>query len=281
MRKKTLKGLVFRLNEKCWINDTVAVRNLFQKKHSESRPHHRDKMRLNYIWIFAASAFLISSSVRADLALVYRGPGSCEEGCSEAAASVAEQDGYKVEYVGPDSNDPALFAHAKVWIQPGGVAATVVESMSADLKNQLRTFIARGGGYVGFCAGAFTATARVGSTRVNGLGILPGLTRLYKGSDPGSILEFIWRGLTRHLYWEGGPYFVFSASSGVEQIATYPDDSAAAVRAAYGKGRVFVTGAHPEAPADWRKNPDLDDPDGLDHDLAIEMVRWATGRGRR
>ena len=59
-------------------------------------------------------------------------------------------------------------------------------------------------------------------------------------------------------------------------IAYYPNHQVAAARATYGKGKVFVTGLHPEAPQDWRDYYHLNDPDGSDEDLAVEMINWVT-----
>ncbi len=48
------------------------------------------------------------------------------------------------------------------------------------------------------------------------------------------------------------------------------------IRTTYGAGRVYVTAVHPEAPQDWRTYYNVTDQDGLDTDLATDMVRWAT-----
>lgn len=76
------------------------------------------------------------------------------------------------------------------------------------------------------------------------------------------IFKADWFGESRFLYWEGGPYFEGAVPSGVETVSHYPDGSVAALRTNYGKGRVFVVGYHPEAPAFWRTYFKLSDPDG-------------------
>ena len=98
------------------------------------------------------------------------------------------------------------------------------------------------------------------------------------------VLPVEWLGLTRQLYWEGGPYFVTPQKpldpalfSVPEIVAHYADGQIAAVRNSYGRGRVFVSGPHPEAPQFWRDYFHLVDSDGLDLDLAQSMVRWAAG----
>lgn len=214
----------------------------------------------------------------AGLALVYKGPGACEEECSESSAEIAKLAGLTPVFVGPDAVDPKIFEGAVVWIQPGGKSSTVAKTMHPTLKENLKRFVAEGGGYVGFCAGGFFATAMVGSTENQGLGLLPGRSQLVDLEDPAVMVDVTWGGNSRHLYWEGGPYFTFEKHEVVEITATYADGTAASARAAYGKGRVYVTGPHPEAPGFWREYFKLSDRDGLDEDLAKEMVVWASGR---
>jgi glutamine amidotransferase-like uncharacterized protein len=223
------------------------------------------------------------------VALIYKGEGSCEEGCSDAAAEVAIKAGFRPRFVGPmdlnhdssASDEVALFQDAKVWIQPGGVAVTAFFAMSPALREAIRSFVAAGGGYVGFCAGAFMATRRIGSSRYAGLGILPGSTAPYflKPLTPElgySLPRVQWGGLARQVFFEGGPYF-YGYGSEAETVASYASGYAAAIRAHFGRGRVFVSGPHPEAPLSWTEEDGVLDPDGVDQDLAIHMVEWASG----
>jgi glutamine amidotransferase-like uncharacterized protein len=229
--------------------------------------------------VTSALGLLFSAqAVMAADALVYKGPGSCDEDCSAAAALVAQMAGLNPVFVGPTDSNPKLFANAVVWIQPGGESRTVGRNMSEELKNEIRSFVHGGGAYVGFCAGGFYATERIGELKDPGLGLIPGSTALYEKIDTDAgLLELNWAGKPRGLYWEGGPAFYppTDGSAPAEVMATYPDGTAAAVRAAYGSGRVYVTGVHPEAPQWWRDYYKLQDPDGLDYDLAVGMIRWA------
>lgn len=252
----------------------------------------------------AASARASSKKTARPLALIYNGPGSCEDenlertaekpdeelkdaitDCSASAAMVARKAGYRVKFVGPDAvNDEstpaqvnALFEQGRVWIQPGGISNEAFETMSDALTRGLRRFVKAGGGYVGFCAGAFMATEIIGGTGAEGLGIVPGSTYIY---HKGISLEPVeWMGKKREIYFEGGPYFYGfeqkPASPAVEVTAKYETGAAAALRTTFGKGRVWVTGLHPEAPLRWTVEEDMTDPDGIEQDLAAEMVKWA------
>jgi glutamine amidotransferase-like uncharacterized protein len=237
-------------------------------------------------WVVALAGTGAWASPR--IALVYKGPGACDEGCSDAAALVAEMAGFKAVYVGPSEKDPKLFERAAVWVQPGGQSSVVAKSMNPELKDLIRAFVKGGGAYVGFCAGGFYATDLIGTTGNKGLGLIPGRTELYHGvpDTGGAILDIQWGGVHREIYWEGGPAFyptqsnsstVGSPGAGVEITATYPDGTAASVRATYGAGRVYVTGLHPEAPRAWRTFYHLNDADGLDYALAVKMLETVPG----
>jgi len=211
------------------------------------------------------------------VALVYRGAGVCDDGCWQAAAESATRMGLQVQFVGPTETDPAIFIGARVWIQPGGWASTVSKKMLPDLKKNLRAFIADGGGYVGYCAGGFLATQEISDRKVPGFGILAGRNSSYQDVDESPTqLKINWNGVERDLYWEGGPYFKVKPTDPVEVIAYYSNGQIASVRGEFGKGRVFVTGLHPEGTEDWRTEAKLTDTDGMDFDLTNEMIEWVT-----
>ncbi len=215
-------------------------------------------------------------------ALVYRGPGACDEECSTSAYEMAVRSGLNPTYVGPqeitslstDGQVQDLFKNVTVWIQPGGKSSTVLENMEKRLVDALRVFVQTGGGYVGFCAGAFAATQRVGTTSIEGFNLFPGLTTLYRSRWTADVIPVQWEGKTRYVYWEGGPYISEIPQGKAEVIALYPNGQIASARSQFGKGKVFITGFHPEAPQDWRDYYGLKDPDGLDYELVDEMIQW-------
>ena len=247
-------------------------------------------------FITTCSSFAFAGNSK-PLALIYKGPGACRTedgdagrsgyGCSEAAADVAKSAGFDYQFVGPDALSEqatdaevhALFHDAKVWIQPGGIAQLALYSMTYKLRKELVNFISNGGGYVGFCAGAFIATSIIGTSKNYGLGIFPGRTAGYgywpENSSVGySFEKMSWLGKSRRVYFEGGPY-LYGYGTNAETIATFQSGYTSAARSTYGKGRVYITGGHPEAPAIWSEEDGLLDPDGKDHDLGAEMLQWA------
>ncbi len=229
-----------------------------------------------------------------NIALVFNGPGVCAEDCAKGAAAAAQAAGFTPKLVVPADlpngatadQVSAFFSGAGVWVQPGGVSNTAYHSMSQTMIQGLISFVKNGGGYVGFCAGAFMATAQIGSTNAPGLGIFPGSTIPY--TPPASfahdhslafeIANVTWNGVQRYIFFQGGPY-ISNNDASVEVVARYNDgaNTVAAARAPYGSGRVFISGPHPEAPDWWAAGTSAPDPDGSDLAYAAEMIRWAAG----
>jgi len=222
------------------------------------------------------------------LALIYKGPGSCSldqgdagksgYGCSEASADAATLAGFQYRFVGPKdlpenattAQINAFFGKAKVWIQPGGVSNKAYFAMTASLRKAIVNFVSRGGGYVGFCAGAFLGT--------DWFNLLHAHATAYSYSPIRRDLNYTylpikWSGTLRTLYFEGGPYFSGLGDS-VEVMANFEDGTVAAVRDTYGMGRVYLSGPHPEAPNIWGAEDGMSDPDGSDVFIAASMISW-------
>lgn len=231
-------------------------------------------------FVLVAGAFVFAAPV-APLALVYQGPGACES-CSKSAFEMATLAGFRAQFVGPNQADEKLFAEAKVYLQPGGRSIEAAKAMSPKFMDSVRYFVKNGGGYVGYCAGAFIATAEIRDEGVAGFAIFPGRSWLWLGvSDNPNIISIRWDLSQREMFWEGGPSMDLSqvdlVHKQVDVVATYPDGKIAAARTYFGRGRVFLAGVHPEASQFWRDAAGLQDRDGLDWDLAIGMIKWSAG----
>ncbi len=225
---------------------------------------------------------LYSASLFAHDALVWGGPGACKDGCLDSAVYVTKLAGLDPMIVTPENFDPSMFETAKVWVQPGGKSGQASNAMGAANRELLKKFIADGGGYVGFCAGAFLTTPKVGESKVPGLGIIDGRTRVYRRAKGYPSVEKMLTpsGLQFH-YWEGGPWFQFNKNqlAKVRVKSRYNTTNAInGIESTYGKGRISVTGTHPEAPQDWYDDADIIDSDGLDNQLAAEMIKWAASK---
>lgn len=227
--------------------------------------------------LFLIGISFFVQSVFAYDALVWGGPGACSDGCIDAAVYVSRLAGLDPIIVTPENFDPSLFESAKVWVQPGGKSSTASKAMGETIRSAIVAFVQNGGGYVGFCAGAFLTTSKVGSTENPGLGIIKGKTKLFENANSNATVEAMNtpNGIKYH-YWEGGPYFTLDSLKNVTVKSSYRSTNQInAVETTFGKGRISVSGTHPEAPQDWYDYFKLNDRDGLDNEEAAAMIKWA------
>jgi glutamine amidotransferase-like uncharacterized protein len=222
--------------------------------------------------------------VDAPLALVYRGGAGCD-GCSESVAEMlqASKFHFRITYVGETEAQPIsddILAKATVYAQPGGDGS--VEHGFAFLAphaDRIRTFVQNGGHYLGFCMGGYFAG------KDPGFGLLPGDSDEYITSrqasvttDKDTVIDVIWRGTKRTVYFQDGPLFIVNpGSTGTTTLASYDSNGAiAALVAPFGKGKVGVVGPHPEATDDWftEAHVPLAPPGGHapTRDLAFDLV---------
>lgn len=163
-----------------------------------------------------------------------------------------------------------------VW--PGGYATQMSNSLNESTRQKIRTAVREHGvGYVGICAGAFIAVSP--STRW-GFNLMEAPTsdgtleyyHLELSGTPHAPVNLMLRdGKTREVIWWGGPYLP-ELSKGV--LARYEDTGEPAILQGYaGKGLIAITGPHPEAPAFWQERLGISDSDGLDHDVAAELIQ--------
>jgi len=214
------------------------------------------------------------------VALVYRGPAAGEE-CSEAVAALLRSStwDFDVQFVGPRGTrelSAASLRTAALYAQPGGGSLKkAYRKMKGDAED-IRSYVATGGRYLGFCLGGYLAGATPGYS------LLPGDTARYIDS-PGAtvrhardtVVPVLWRGQPRHLYFQDGPRFILDAGgvgAQTQVLATYGNGTIAALVAPYGRGRIAVVGPHPEATADWYEDSDRANPDGICSDLGLDLL---------
>ncbi|QUQ63918.1 BPL-N domain-containing protein [Kutzneria sp. CA-103260] len=211
------------------------------------------------------------------LALVYRGPATTP-GCPEAVADLlrAADHGFDVRFVGPKEDidlGTDVLASATLYAQPGGGTLGRAFRKLRRHRDEIRAFVARGGGYLGFCLGGYLAGA------TPGFGLLPGDTDQYiisKGAtvrhDRNALVSVNWRGRTRELFFQDGPQFLVERREKTAVLAHYPNGTVAALVARFGQGRVGVVGPHPEASSDWFTDAGLAVPRPLGTDLGLDLV---------
>eukprot|EP00668_Euglena_longa_P034362 GGOE01044162.1.p1 GENE.GGOE01044162.1~~GGOE01044162.1.p1 ORF type:complete len:321 (-),score=62.98 GGOE01044162.1:582-1544(-) len=195
---------------------------------------------------------------------------------------------------------------ADVFVMPGGITAVQGRTIGREGRRALRDFVARGGGYVGFCAGANLALS---DRYPNNLCLCPAINL-----DPHYPDDIFWRGTgsvdlaltpagqailgvnsVRHVCYFNGPLLGASLSAGrigvdsdLQVLATFSPEAqlarrtplprsaahmpgtAAIVASSFGKGRVAVCSVHPEKPScvRWDSHPGV----------VARLVLWTTRR---
>lgn len=219
------------------------------------------------------------------IALVYRGDKAAGcPGCSEAARDLLMKSrfGFVVKFVGPKEDlevDDKTLEQATLYVQPAGMAS--LDDAWEHVKKTapaIRKFVKNGGRYLGFCMGGYLAGQNPGFE------LLPGDTDQWIASKKASIeddgdyiVDVEWNKKKRSMYFQDGPFFIVDKddkdAKDVEVLAKYADnDKIAAMVAPYGKGKVGVSGPHPEADDTWYELAKLSDPDGLDADLGLDLL---------
>lgn len=175
-----------------------------------------------------------------------------------------------------------MFAGVTLYAQPGGDDTLLVRDAVGAAEwpgavARIRKFVSGGGRYLGVCLGGFLAGASVDDAgTIPALQLIAGdgqsFEKTPRSYDKDQVIPIHWLSpaTDRSMYFQGGPFFVPQAGT---VYAKYADGSIAALLASYGKGKVAVSGVHFEATSDWYTAYGLVDPDGLDADLGIAMVR--------
>lgn len=138
----------------------------------------------------------------------------------------------------------------KLIIIPGGNFIDIGKSLTGETSNNIQKAVHQGLNYLGICAGGFLA----GNTRNNSFNIAQGVQfKFYsaeaKGIKKAAVAITNADGAIIEHYWEDGPQF----SGWGDVVSKYPDGTPATVQGRYGSGWVVLTGVHPEAPENWRK----------------------------
>ena len=167
-----------------------------------------------------------------------------------------------------------------VLIWPGGYAGQMSGSLYPKTRENIRDAVLNEGlNFVGFCAGAFMAISPEASPQEEGpewgLALISApILPYYHLEDEGTEYSMVDVNFpdktTRSLVWWGGPYLPDFKNG---TIAKYADtQQPAIIQTSAGKGFVVIAGPHPEAPEEWRTKLGLQDPDGIDQEIAWQMI---------
>jgi glutamine amidotransferase-like uncharacterized protein len=214
---------------------------------------------------------------------VYRGRSRTDRLCADAVARLLEASPwhFTVDFAGPRGTRPLsadVLRGAALYAQPGGGTLGKAYRRLRSRREDVRAYVSSGGRYLGVCLGGYLAGA------TPGFDLLPGDTDRYidlSGAtvtgDGEAVVPVLWRGRRREMYFQDGPHFVLDqggdGDDGTEVLARYTNGAVAALVTPFGRGRVGVTGPHPEATADWFEQLPAVDGTDLAHDLLDTLMR--------
>ena len=147
-------------------------------------------------------------------------------------------------------------------IVPGGYTARYVDALGEEGFEQIREFVAGGGGYIGICAGAYIAPR---SVEVPGHPPGLGIIEIRSERKAGRGLRTITIARPEHpvmkgyegevnIWYKNGP--MMKAGEGAETLAVYEEGGAAIVCATYGQGKVVIFSPHPEGSLEGGVDPE-------------------------
>ena len=172
--------------------------------------------------------------------------------------------GLSVERVGAKRIHESGLAGFDLFCVPGGNMYVYAHDLSSEGRKNIRQFVRSGGGYMGICGGAYFAARKVVwcglPLPMEPLALFPGVAQgpLYPLGPFAPSICRLQRGASENpltaalpdpawmLYWKG-PQLIPDDSARAAVVGEYARVNLPAVLALeHGRGRVFLTGPHPE-----------------------------------
>ena len=227
---------------------------------------------------YAAGSAMAAGSSTIIKVLIYSGTGAsanCVNGIKTALSRANANNlipGVTFSYATSSKLTSTILSKYKLLVMPGGSGGSVY--LNTISKSVIQNFVKNGGGYLGICAGAYSAAAHT-SGYYNGWGIAPhvrckavsfeGKTTMSITSAGVSVLK---RSGTITLAHFNGPA-MYITSSTAKIFGKYADSKtgykgyADIVGDYYGKGRTVLIGSHPELSPQYP-------------DIIANLIAWAT-----
>lgn len=204
------------------------------------------------------------------IAVVFKGSGGCDDCVTGAVDFLAKYPNSKfgISVVKHGHFQPEVLTNATLWVQPGdnGDVNKVVKDFSKTDLSAIEEWVRNGGNYLGLCMGAYLAGSKPG------FGFIPRAIDSYVGRDEikstkAQLVDIHWStGADREFYFQDGCFFKEKDAADKTVLGRYQDGSIAAMVFKYGKGKVGVSGPHPEATRAWGKHA----PDN--YDLGFQLL---------
>ncbi len=159
----------------------------------------------------------------------------------------------------------------RLLIVPGGNFVEMGGSLTAATTVKVRDAVKDGLSYLGICAGGFLAGSF--PAPYNSFNLSSGVKFGFYSAEEKGARKAVVRitfadGLALDQYWEDGPQF----TGWGEIVGKYPDGSPAIVEDSFGKGRVILSGVHPEAPESWRRGMSFATPANVSAAYAMTLI---------
>ena len=202
---------------------------------------------------------------------LYTDSGAGEKSLAEAELSLNAvfADTHRIERINaPEVIRGTWTKDAALFVMPGGRDLPYLEKLNGEGNLQIRTFVAGGGSYLGFCAGAYYGASRIefevgtpleitGERELrfySGAAIGPAFganTYDYDSPQDARLAEIVWRGEERSkIYYSGGCYFSEPGpDTETTVLARYievKDCPPAAILSQVDRGKAVLCGIHPE-----------------------------------
>ena len=198
------------------------------------------------------------------LFLVYVEHPMCSLDCADAVLDVLNLSGkYTARFVGPSSFPytiltEELLASASCLVVPGGLgdADQYDDSFLRILAPLIKNYLAKGGRYMGICAGGYFAGHHYMDILKPGTKAAQYVRRKHSTvkHEEHDVVTVNWASRECTVYFHDGAAFVprrwFNRISGAV-VARYTNGDAAALIQNYKQGKVGVMGPHPEAQKWW------------------------------
>lgn len=227
---------------------------------------------------------------------IYSDNGAAE-GCVIAAEKMFQWMNYSTQRITANTINSGSVSNIDIFYFPGGSSGPYRSDINREGRERIKSMVLSGGAYIGTCAGALYACEK---QLWEGQVITNGQLGLFSGSGVGpnpEIFAYPKIGMckinlnknhptvknmpdTCWVMFYNGPYFsIGSNDNSTSGIGYYDKTGRAAIIACnYGKGRVFLTGPHPE----WEEDDARDgipyfkefDDQGSDWDFMKSAAEW-------
>ena len=284
-------GLLFQAIPSMRLRYVGPMQEVYLNDPSETPP---DKLRTEV-------QLVVETQGRADIG-IYADWGGYGPGV-EAASACFTAAGLSIRPIkAADINDGSFAKKVRVLYMPGGWADHYVRDIDANGAAAIERFVARGGGYIGICAGAYYAAKQIvwaHQTWPYDLDLFPGvptgpITAIAPWPRYATTPITLKAGhpitsegpLHRTALYYGGPVLKPRKGAAVTVLATFDaTGDPAMVAFTKGKGRVFLSSVHLEYDLTserdhtaWPENEKgIDDPES-DWDLLQRAALWVLGK---